>query len=279
MPRTRFSRFIPALLAGTFLMAVAHAAIAQDQADDQSQDAQRRPRPAHSARPIDVDKLLQTMEDRMDLSGAQWDDVDAAVRDFDASMERQKEDAKATLEDQREQMRTLMQERVEARQSGDEEREREIMDKLRNLRPTDFRSELEETLIKNISDVLDDGQRRDFQKIVQAMRNPAMDPDRVKKNPSLLRRAVLQLELDQTQREKLDELFQNYWQDRREVSPSDREAMDNLALDFYDAVVDMLDEDQRQQLDSKMSGFAEPPAAVQRNRGQDEDRPEPDQND
>jgi hypothetical protein len=81
-----------------------------------------------------------------------------------------------------------------------------------------------------------------------------MDPERVKKNPSLLRRAVMQVELDEQQREQLDEMFQSYWQERREVSPSDQQAMDELALDFYDKVIEMLDEEQRKQLESKMTG-------------------------
>lgn len=286
-----FHRLAGRYFAGLFVVALMAAALpptwAQDQEPGNEQgdagdaDQQRRPAPATGNRPLDVERLLQTMEERMELSGQQWDDIDAIVHEYEQKMEEARNEAKNSLEDQREMMRNLMQERAEARQSGDEEREREIREKLRNLRPTDFRQQHEEELIKNITEVLDEEQVREFRSIVQSMRNPAMDPERVKKNPSLLRRAVMQLDLDQQQREELDEMFQNYWQDRREVSPSDREAMDNLALDFYDSVVELLNEEQRAQLESKMTGVGADAGMPTRapGRGQDEGRPDPDEND
>lgn len=261
MTRTIGRRCVPVFLAGIVFSVTASTMLAQDENSDEAEGAARRPSAPSGGRPLDVERLLQTMEEKMELTQAQWDDIDAFARDFEEKMEQSREEAKDSIEEQREQMRQLMQERADARESGDEEREREVRERLRNLRPRDFRSEHEEALIKNISEVLEEEQQKDFRAIVQSIRNPAMDPERVKKNPSLLRRAVMQVDLDEEQRQQLDELFQNYWAERREASPSDQQAMDDLALDFYEKVVELLDEEQRKQLESKMSGPSVAPGA------------------
>jgi len=239
-------------VAFAWALTAAPAQTPPDQKGDQpvQEAAQARGRAA----PLNLDQLFPAMEEKLELTAEQKEDIQHLIQEHRQKAQEAQASREAELNEQREMMRQLLQERMEAREAGDKEREKEILDKLRELRPGNVTQELEDELVKNISEVLDEQQREQFLVIVHRMRYPAEDPARLRTNPSLLRRAVMRLGLDESQRAEIEELFQGYWTQMRDDQPQDQQARDEMALRFYEQVMQVLTKEQKAELEKNPLG-------------------------
>lgn len=216
--------------------------------------------------PLNIERLVEAVKEQLEVSEEQLAEIRELADEYNQRLEDERHKMQENLDEQREQMRELFEEKMAARRAHDSEREKEIEEQINALRPKNLRQELEQEFISRVEEILDEGQREQFRTLVTRMRNPGLDPARLRTNPSLLRTAVTRLDLDEQQRVEIDELWTGYWQEVRELDPTDRQGRDQLAVDFYERVTELLTEEQNEQLKSNPLG-PRPPRPPRASRG------------
>jgi hypothetical protein len=212
-----------------------------------------RDRRERGSKTYNLDRLERSMKKELDLDE---DQTEAIEELFEQRREEYAEELSGTkdrMSDQREQMSEFLERIREARRSGDREAEKEINEQIRELHNNIRVEQVTEEFLAALEKELYEEQIEKFRKIAKVGRSSRDLGEAARQRPGMLKRYVMRLNLDDDTKDEIEGLYEEVQEEMRsgQLTLSERR---EKAGEFYDAVMEMLDDEQKAQLNKFLGG-------------------------
>lgn len=226
----------------------------QPMADENPERDVDRPRPERPNPPRDrgpktynLDRLERAMKKELDLDEDQIEIIDDLFEQRRAEYAEELAGQKDRMYEQREKMGEFLEKIREARRTGDRQTEEEINDQIRLLHESVRVEQITDEFLEDLEKELYEDQIETFRRISAMGRSRPNLQEAARQRPGMLKRYVMRLDLDEYTSADIDELYEDVQEDMRSGRLSVAERKE-LANEFYEQVMELLDEEQKARL-------------------------------
>ena len=251
-----------------------------DEGESDAEEAATKKRASRFKRPVrttNLDRLETLMKRELELDEYQIEEIERLFEIRREEYEEELHEQKTDLAEgeARERMQEMLMRMREARDDEDQETMREISQTIRNWHTNRRVVQVTDEFAALVEEQLEEEQIERFRRFLAKGRPGAERERAIKTNPGMLRRYVLRLRPDDDQREAMEELYNEFRTELRNGIPT-KDEREEMAADFYEQVMELLDDDQKVMLKKYVGGDER---RSRGNRARRKDRPSYDEDD
>jgi hypothetical protein len=216
---------------------------------DMERRRQERPdrRRDRGPKTYNLDRLERAMKKELDLDEEQIEIIEDLFEQRRAEYAEELAGQKDRMYEQREKMGEFLEKIREARRTGDRETEEEINDQIRTLHESVRVAQISDEFLEDLEKELYEDQIETFRRISTIGRSRPNLQEAARQRPGMLKRYVMRLDLDEYTSADIEELYEEVQEDMRSGRLPVAERKE-LANEFYEQVMELLDEDQKARL-------------------------------